>query len=333
MAATVAARRAPFSFYDPALRPAAEAPKKRADNRPPEPTPEVAAYNRSCLDQEATLQAALVTFMPRFARLQREYIDVVSGDKVVSAASKNLAESDGAKRLAHIRYLLDNMGFKRTIMQVQLHEQMICALLRQIWGAEYDQKTETINAMHKIVREFMDVVIQTGRRMGKSYGVALFCAALLVAMPSFEIMVFSISKNNAEKVRVGRFMCCRAVKLTHPPGARAQMIELVRMMLPSTFMQYAETNNRTEMRFKIAGEQKMRSIQALASSDEVRPLVLRSPHARSGAGGRGLGMPHTKRYATARADAHACTENSDIAGVRAPIQTRHATQVSLRAAR
>ena len=181
MAATVAARRAPFSFYDPALRPAAEAPKKRADNRPPEPTPEVAAYNRSCLDQEATLQAALVTFMPRFARLQREYIDVVSGDKVVSAASKNLAESDGAKRLAHIRYLLDNMGFKRTIMQVQLHEQMICALLRQIWGAEYDQKTETINAMHKIVREFMDVVIQTGRRMGKSYGVALFCAALLVA--------------------------------------------------------------------------------------------------------------------------------------------------------
>ncbi len=93
--------------------------------------------------------------------------------------------------LKRLRDSLDEFGFKRHTNQIHFHEEMIKACLRIIYRSDFEQNID------RVVQE---VLIITARRIGKTTAVAIFAAALLMCVPTIELMIFSVSLNSSRKM-------------------------------------------------------------------------------------------------------------------------------------
>ena len=101
---------------------------------------------------------------------------------------------DGDKRLRHIRTLLSTFSEIRSEQQKEFHDKFLIACLPHIYGKDWEAHRIRVLEQFKIKRIRFEVMAVTPRRFGKSWAVAMFCAALLLAVPSIRICVFSTGK-------------------------------------------------------------------------------------------------------------------------------------------
>ena len=129
----------------------------------------------------------------------KSYIPEIHESFTSSRYSK--LELSGDKILANIRRVLDEFGLVRTDVQKRFHEGMLNACLPKIYGDNISSEKERLLKETGKKRISQELLIITGRRMGKTTASAMFIAALLIAgPPGCKIVVFSVAMRSSRKM-------------------------------------------------------------------------------------------------------------------------------------
>lgn len=113
----------------------------------------------------------------------------------------------GSIRVDRIRSLLndafvDDLGkpIRRSEPQHTVHEAYLRACLPKIYDEEWDDNREAIMQKFEINRLQMWVLVVMARREGKTWGMAMFIAAMILSIPDIEISIFATCKRTAGKL-------------------------------------------------------------------------------------------------------------------------------------
>ncbi len=107
---------------------------------------------------------------------------------------RDVAVTDGDKRLAGVRHTLNNLGISRSEDQVNFHQAFIHATLQQIYGESWPEHSVRVMEQEKIEKLNTEVLVMTPRRWGKTWSVAMYVTALLLNVPGIRIACFSTGK-------------------------------------------------------------------------------------------------------------------------------------------
>lgn len=113
----------------------------------------------------------------------------------------------GDKRVERLRNLLEH-GFKdeqhKTIIrsreQRQLHEVYIRTCLPKLYLTEWEDNQERILLQYGITKLQQESLVVMPRRSGKTWSMAMFCAAMLIVCGDIEISVFATGQRTASKL-------------------------------------------------------------------------------------------------------------------------------------
>jgi hypothetical protein len=89
---------------------------------------------------------------------------------------------------------------KRSKHQRLFHKAFIGACIKKILGDDYGSVLEKVIQHYGIESTTSDVIITTPRRFGKTYGLAQFVSAFVLAMDSIEISIYSTGKRASTKL-------------------------------------------------------------------------------------------------------------------------------------
>lgn len=91
-------------------------------------------------------------------------------------------------------------GYQRSTTQMQMHDEMIAAILPRIYGD--DLSTNIDRLLQKLHRTEIrqEVLIVAQRRLGKSFGTAIFATSCLVAIPNIRIAVLGTTRDSARRI-------------------------------------------------------------------------------------------------------------------------------------
>ena len=95
---------------------------------------------------------------------------------------------------------LDEFGYERIDQQVIFHQHMINATLPKIFGNELVAHRERILKEYGWDDIMQEVFVVTPRRYGKTWGVAMYAAAALRAIPYLEEVIFSMALRASRKM-------------------------------------------------------------------------------------------------------------------------------------
>lgn len=131
----------------------------------------------------------------------------VYANQTIEGGSRSVSDVlwDGDLAKARIRYALvyfDEHGFRRSKHQRRFHNAFIGSCLRIIYRRDFYQKIAQILESGEFTEEEIrqEVLICTPRRFGKTFSIALFVAAVLWALPQFEISIFSTGRRASQKL-------------------------------------------------------------------------------------------------------------------------------------
>lgn len=113
----------------------------------------------------------------------------------------------GDQRVERLRAYLEN-GFvdpqgKRIVRsreQRQLHEVYIRTCLPKLYEGEWEDNQERILAQYGITKLQQESLVVMPRRSGKTWSMAMFCAAMLIVCSDIEISVFATGQRTASKL-------------------------------------------------------------------------------------------------------------------------------------
>jgi len=126
-----------------------------------------------------------------------------------SQAAANSSEITGDDRLAKLRRALDSFGVVRSKDQKRFHNEMIRAVLPQIYKTDLEANIERLLAENNWADVQQQLMIVTPRRWGKTWSVAMFVAAFAYACSSTEQSIFSTGRRASQKLLelVYKFLC------------------------------------------------------------------------------------------------------------------------------
>lgn len=126
-----------------------------------------------------------------------------------SEASSRSSESTGDDRLAKLRKALDSFGVVRSKDQKHFHNEMIRAVLPQIYNTDLEANVERLLAENNWADIQQQLMIVTPRRWGKTWSVAMFVAAFAYACGGTEQSIFSTGRRASQKLLelVYKFLC------------------------------------------------------------------------------------------------------------------------------
>ena len=116
---------------------------------------------------------------------------------------RNTSETDcksGDEVLADLRWWLDNLGVTRHEYQIQFHEEFIKSCLPKIYQLEWEADYDRILKQFNVVKLKQETLVVCPRRFGKTYSVALFCAAFIWCVPNGTTAIFSTCQRTAHKL-------------------------------------------------------------------------------------------------------------------------------------
>lgn len=109
---------------------------------------------------------------------------------------------NGERRLRTLHDLLkmiDDSGFERSPQQVDFHRAFEQATLRVLFREDWAFSRPAILAKLGIEDGASEVMISTPRRFGKTFSVAMFCAAFCLAAKA-EVVIFSPARRASRKI-------------------------------------------------------------------------------------------------------------------------------------
>jgi len=109
-------------------------------------------------------------------------------------------ELTGDRIVARIQEQLDSFGMTRHDHQREFHDMFIHSTLPKIYEKTWAQNYNTILRKYGIKKHYSESLIVCPRRYGKTYSVAMYCAAYLMNTPNCEIALFSTGKRTAGKL-------------------------------------------------------------------------------------------------------------------------------------
>ena len=117
-------------------------------------------------------------------RFKKSFSTDLSGDEIVE----------------NLRWTLDNFGLKRHEFQKLFHENFIMSCLPKIYQKDWDDNYEHILKKYNITKLKQETLVVCPRRFGKTFSVAMFCAAVMWCVPNAEITIFSTGQRTAFKL-------------------------------------------------------------------------------------------------------------------------------------
>lgn len=131
----------------------------------------------------------------RLRRRMREKLDQIHTREFVPFENANsISFSDGDRRLQLLRHLLSTFSNIRSEQQKEFHDAFTVACLPHIYGVDWEANRVRVLEQFNMKKLRSEVMCITPRRFGKSWAVAMFCAALLLVAPNIRICVFSTGK-------------------------------------------------------------------------------------------------------------------------------------------
>ena len=121
-----------------------------------------------------------------------------------SRASRSSAVNRGDMLVDELAKTLDEFGYNRYVLQKRFHNAMITSMLPNIYGTDFHANKERIKKKFNITGDIkQEVMILSARKIGKTWTVAMFVAALLITIPKISIVVFSMaSRTSKQMVRI-----------------------------------------------------------------------------------------------------------------------------------
>jgi hypothetical protein len=128
---------------------------------------------------------------------------------VTVETSVDATKMTGDQKLRRLRKILGDpnvFGVKRGDIQVMFHEEFIQACLSILYRGEWEQNFDEIMRRNRVISNARERFIICPRRFGKTWSVAMFCAAFLWCIPGVTVSIFSRGKRMAQKLM---YLCLR----------------------------------------------------------------------------------------------------------------------------
>lgn len=107
----------------------------------------------------------------------------------------------GRQRENTLLAALDKFGFERSDLQIEFHKSMFLSCIGHIY--KHDLPSETVNIKHRHKVKNLDKIgtaILAARRIGKTYSIASFIAAYMIAVEESTQLVFSTGQRASKLV-------------------------------------------------------------------------------------------------------------------------------------
>jgi hypothetical protein len=108
--------------------------------------------------------------------------------------------SSGEERFDRVVAMFETVNSTRSEWQRRLHMEMLRAVLFQVLGRDYDSHVKRVCERMGWQGPHQELMIIASRRSGKTVGTAIFAAAVLLCVPNIEIVIFSLSKRQSDKM-------------------------------------------------------------------------------------------------------------------------------------
>lgn len=95
---------------------------------------------------------------------------------------------------------LDKLGYKRSNEQRLFHKAFIGAFLKKIYGKDLYKDLPELLREYDLDELRTEVLVTTPRRFGKTFGTALFIAAVLCTLGGLEIAIYSTGRRASRKM-------------------------------------------------------------------------------------------------------------------------------------
>jgi hypothetical protein len=128
------------------------------------------------------------------------------GDGVTVATTVAALEMTGDQKLQRLRLLLESFGIERDELQVMFQEEFIQSALSIIYRGEWEQNFDDIMRKNRVQKMCRERFVICPRRFGKTWSVAMFCAAFIWVIPNVTVSIFSRGKRMAQKLMM---LCLR----------------------------------------------------------------------------------------------------------------------------
>jgi len=160
------------------------------------------------LDTDGMVYDRTFAYFEEICKQKKEERRIVSLNELASLPRSTKARNfEGDKRVERLRHLLE-FGFtddqgKRIIRsreQRQLHEAYIRTCLPKIYQGEWEDNQERILNQYGLKKLQQEALVIMPRRAGKTWSMAMFCAAMLVVCSDIEISVFATGQRTASKL-------------------------------------------------------------------------------------------------------------------------------------
>jgi len=114
---------------------------------------------------------------------------------------------EGDRRVDRLRHLLEN-GFtdeqgkriKRSKEQRLIHETYIRTCLPKLYQGEWEDSQERILVQYGLIKLQQETLVVMPRRSGKTWSMAMFCAAMMIVCPDVEVSIFATGARTAAKL-------------------------------------------------------------------------------------------------------------------------------------
>lgn len=159
------------------------------------------------LDSVAMSHNAVFEYLKRQADFKKQQLAPEKRHIRAKKGAGKITVLKGSVRIDRIRRLLseaftDDQGklIRRSEPQQNVHEVYLRACLPKIYDDEWDDNREHIMKKFGITRLQMWVLVVMARREGKTWGMAMFIAAMVLSVADIEISIFATCKRTAEKL-------------------------------------------------------------------------------------------------------------------------------------
>lgn len=126
-------------------------------------------------------------------------LKIRSRAEVIRDTNSGKRKNAGYRRMQKIKHMLNNMLYKgkkviRSPSQITFHNGMLQACLPKIFADDWAESA--VRVLEELGQETIkyEVMIQSPRRFGKTWSIAMFCTALLLCCPGIKLAIFSTGK-------------------------------------------------------------------------------------------------------------------------------------------
>lgn len=116
----------------------------------------------------------------------------------------------GDSKVKVMKYILDNIPnphnedlkcYTRFSHQVDFHDAIIQSALPILYGQQWDNNSDLIMKRFNMEKHFVETIICSARRVGKTIAIVMIAVAFLLACPNIKIGIFSTCRNTSNLLR------------------------------------------------------------------------------------------------------------------------------------